>query len=112
MEDHKEKQYKKFKKLDEAWRNDMLGRTEEEVRKVITDAAMNLVTLETAKQFDEDLARLKEELATANEIYKEGKKSNLLKIEFLIEALRSRGCDVPGIEDFVKGAKKSNNDNL
>lgn len=105
MQDPKDKQYKKFQKLEEAWRHEMMQRPDEEVDKAIRDSAMNLVTLELAKELDEDLQRLQEELKTAREQYTNGKKTNLLKIEYLVEVLRSRGRDVPGVKDFVKSAK-------
>jgi hypothetical protein len=105
QQDPKERQFKKFKKfLDEEWRNDLMGRTDEEVDKEIRTAAMNLVTLEMAKEFDEDLKSLKDQLATANAQYTDGKKTNLVKIEFLIEVLRGRGVDVPSVEDFIRSA--------
>lgn len=108
-EDEKTKQYKRFKKLDEAWRNDMLGRPAEEVYKVITTTAINDVQLKLAKQFDEDLNRLKEQVKEAGAVYSEGAKQNKLEIEFLIECLRSRGEDVPSPEDFLKEAANAVN---
>lgn len=105
-QDPREKQFKKFQKnLPEDWRNDMMSRTADEVKKAALKAAMNLVTLELAKEFDEDLQELREALKTAQEVYTQGKKKNLIEIEFLIEVLRSRGEDVPGVEDFIKGAR-------
>lgn len=106
MQDPKEKQHKKFQKLDEEWRTSSMSQPDADIDKGIRDAAMNLVTLEMAKEFDEDLIALKEAVKTASEQYTEGKKQNLLKIEFLIEVLRSRGRDVPGVEDFLKSVKK------
>lgn len=103
-----EKQLKRFKKLEEEWRSEMLSRNDLDVETAIRDSAMNLVTLEMAKEFDEDLNRLKEELKTAQESYSEGKKVNLLKIEFLAEVLRGRGrTDIPTINDFIKGSRKA-----
>lgn len=102
-----DKQLKKFKKLEEEWRSEMLSRNDTDVETAIRDSAMNLVTLEMAKEFDEDLNSLREQLKTAQETYTEGKKINLLKIEFLAEVLRSRGrTDIPAIDDFIKGSKK------
>ena len=108
-----EKQQKKFNKLSEEWRHEMMSAGDDDVENSIRSAAINLVTLELAKEFDEDLAALKEQLKVANEQYTEGKKINLTKIEFLTEVLRSRGrTDIPGVEDFVRTAKKDivNND--
>lgn len=102
--DPKEKQFKDFKKLDEEWRNEEMGKQTAEVYKDIVSRAMNIVRLDMAKDFDEDLKRLAEELKTAREPYTEGKKTNNLEIRFLIEVLKSRGEKVPGIEDFMQSA--------
>jgi hypothetical protein len=99
-----EKQQKKFRKLPPEWCEAMLGADDFDIDKGIKTAAISLVTLELAKQFDEDLISLQEQLSTAQEQYKEGKKENLLKIEFLIEVLRSRGRDVPDAKTFIKQA--------
>jgi|ERR1019366_5517631 hypothetical protein len=109
MDDQKDKQYKRFKKIDESWRQDMLGRQTEEVYKVITKTAMNDIQLALAKQFDEDLNKLKEQVKEAGAIYSEGHKMNVLQLEFLCECLRSRGENVPGIEDFLKDAANAVN---
>lgn len=96
MKDQREAQLKKFKRLDEEWRADVISRKNpEELNKMIRDAAVNMVELRIAKQLDEDLARIKEELATANEVYKEGEAENALRIEFLVDALRCMGVNVP-----------------
>jgi uncharacterized protein YodC (DUF2158 family) len=89
-----DKQFKKFQKLDEEWRNAAMSMKPEEINRLIRDAAVNIVNLRLAKELDEDIARLKEELATANEGYKAGDKENSLRIEFLVECLRSQGVVV------------------
>jgi hypothetical protein len=99
------KREKKFKKLDEAWRNDMMSRKDPEIDEAIKKSAIALVQLELAKDMDEDLLRLKEELATANAQYTDGKKDNLIRIEFLVQLLKSRGRDVPDIKTLVKSAR-------
>lgn len=91
-----DKQYKKFKKLDEEWRNAALGMEVEDINKLIRDCAVNIVELALAKGLDEDLARLREELATAEKQYKDGAKINNLRIEFLVEVLRGRGIEIAG----------------
>jgi hypothetical protein len=110
MADAKEKQFKRFKKLPEEWRNDMMGRGRDELFKKIADAAIAIVASETAKQFDQDIAKLKEQLATAQEGYKETKNTKSLQIEFLIETLRSQGVDVPSLQDFISGAVRVGDD--
>lgn len=109
-DDTKQKQYKRFQQLDEDWRNDMLSRSDDDIQQTIVKAALANVGLDLAKALDQDLARIKEELATANEMYREGKKTNNIRVEFLAEVLRGRGRDIPGPEDFVKGAQKKVSD--
>lgn len=104
QEDARQKELKAFKKLSEEWRNQQLGATKEEVFKEITKTAINTVQLNVAKELDEDLKSLQEQLKAAREIYTEGTKTNNLKIKFLVDVLRSRGVDVPSPEDFVKKA--------
>ena len=108
-DDAKTKQHKRFKKLDEEWRQDMLERQTPELYKAVTTTAINNVQLELAKQFDEDLNRLKEQVKEAGAVYSEGAKQNKLEIEFLVECLRSRGEDVPSPEDFLKEAANAIN---
>lgn len=111
-QDPKEKQFKKFKKLDESWRNEMMSRPTEEVNAAIRKSAIDNVVLAMAKELDEDLKRLQEELATARQQYTEGTKLNNIRIEFLVEVLRGRGVDVPSVEDFLEGAKKTSKEEL
>lgn len=101
-----EAQLKKFKKIDEDWRNDMMSRDSEDLNKVIRDCAINNVVLALAKAADPDLARIAEELATAKAVYTDGTKANNLKIEFLVEVLRSQGVDIPDVSAFCKALAK------
>jgi hypothetical protein len=104
-DDAKTKQYKRFKKLDEEWRQEQLGATTEDLFGKITKTAMDDFQLAMAKDFDEDLAKLKEQVKVAQEPYSEGKKANKLRIEFLIQVLEDRGCpNIPSISDFIKAA--------
>ncbi len=95
----------KFSALEESWRDEKMSRQNEDINSDIVETVMNLVALEAAKALDTDLQSLQEQVKVAREVYTEGKKSNLLKIEFLIEVLRSRGLNVPGVKDFVKKVK-------
>jgi hypothetical protein len=103
-EDSKKKQYKKFQKLDEAWRTDMMALDTPSVYKKIQEVAINDVQLTMAKNFDEDLKKLKEQVKVANEPYSQGAKENKIRLEYLLETLRSRGEDVPSVSDFIKEA--------
>jgi len=108
-DDSKKKQYKKFQKLDEAWRTDMMALDSPSLYKKISDTAINDVQLAMAKQFDEDLAALKEQVKVAQEPYSLGHKENVVRIEYLLECLVSRGEKVPGIRDFLRKAADSIN---
>jgi len=99
--DTKDKKLKKFNKLPEEWRNELMSSDTAAVRKAISECAMNVVALRAAKDLDEDLASLKEQVKVANEVYSVGEKTNMTKIEFLVETLRGRGEVVPSIESFL-----------
>jgi len=98
----KTKNDKKFKTLDEEWCNSAQSMNREEIDNAVRTAAMNMVALEAAKELDEDLASLKEQVKVAGEIYTQGRKENLLKIEFLVGVFRGRGIEVPDAKDFAK----------
>lgn len=95
--------YKKFKKLPKDWRSDMLSRKGDDLKKEAFSKLCNLINLRLAKAADENLARIKEELATATEMYRTGEKENLLSMEFIIEVLRSQGdTSVSSVDDFIR----------
>ena len=104
-EDSRQKQLKAFRKLPEEWRSAQLGTKDIQVLyKQITTVAINTVQLNIAKELDEDLKNLKEQVKNAQEVYTEGNKTNALKIKFLVDILRDRGEDVPDPEVFLKKA--------
>jgi hypothetical protein len=105
-DDPRQKQLKKFEKLPEEWRQSQLGAKTQEVYETITKVAIATVQLDLAKELDADLASLKEQVKTANEPYSEGRKTNNLKIQFLVDNLKSRGENVPDIECFLSAAAK------
>jgi hypothetical protein len=102
------KRDRKFATLPEEWRNQMMAsnRSDVEIDSEIKKAAVSLVNLELAKALDEDLIALREQLQVAQSVYTEGKKENLIRIEFLIDVLRSRGRDVPSVQSYIKSAKE------
>lgn len=104
VEDQRQKELKAYKKLPEDWRNQQLGAQTPDVYKQILKSAINIVQLAIAKEMDQDLAALKEQVKVAQAIYSDGTKENNLKIKFLVDVLRGRGEDVPDPEDFVKQA--------
>jgi|WetSurMetagenome_2_1015567.scaffolds.fasta_scaffold22266_5 hypothetical protein len=103
-EEQKQKQLKNFKKLSEEWRNEKLGAQTPDLYKSILTAAMNIVQLAIAKELDQDLANLKEQVKVAQQGYSDGTKENNLRIQFLVEVLRGRGEDVPDPDDFIRKA--------
>jgi hypothetical protein len=104
QEDAHQKKLKKFAKLPEEWRQNQLGAHTPEAYKEILRCAMNIVQLAMAKEMDQDLKNLKEQVKNAQEQYTEGTKTNNLKISFLVDMLKGRGEDVPDPEDFIRKA--------
>ena len=102
--DSRQKQLKKFSKLSEEWRSAKLGAQTPELYKAILKCSMNVVQLEIAKDLDQDLKNLKEQVKTASAQYTDGKKENNLQIAFLVDVLKGRGEDVPDPEDFIRKA--------
>ena len=105
--DSKAKQLKKFSKLDEEWRADQMAKEAPDIFQTVTKIAINTVELDIAKDEDEDLARLTEELKIAREPYTLGRKENNLKIQYLVRVLKDRGVNVDGIPGLVKKAVKN-----
>jgi hypothetical protein len=99
---------KKFKSLPDDWKSSRLSTKDpDELKAEITRCAMNHIALDLAQKVDPDLLSLASQIATAREVYKEGKKTALLKIEFLMEALKGMGVvGIPSIDDFLSAAAK------
>lgn len=97
-----DKQHKRFLKLPEDWRMGALSKKTEEINAEIRNVAVNDIQLEAAKKMDVDLAQKKEAAKVAGEQYSEGHKMNKIKLEFLIETLRSRGENVVSAEEFLR----------
>jgi hypothetical protein len=105
--DSKAKQLKKFSKLDDEWRSEQLSKKAPDLFQTITKIAIDTVELDLAKDEDQDLARLQEELKTAREPYTLGRKENNLKIQYLVQVLKDQGVNVEGISGLVKKAVKN-----
>lgn len=99
---------KKFKSLADDWKSSRLSTKDpDELKAEITRCAMNHIALDLAQKVDPDLLSLQSQITTAREVYKEGKKESLLKIEFLMEALKGMGVvGIPSIDDFLTAAAK------
>lgn len=104
--DSKAKQLKKFNKLDEEWRSEQLSKQTPDLFQTITKIAINTVELDLAKDEDQDLARLSEELKIAREPYSLGRKENNLKIQYLVQVLKDQGVNVDGLPGLLKQAAK------
>lgn len=105
VEEQKEKQNKRFKKLPEEWRNaQMAEKKEAKLYELIGRYAMEVIATKAAKLFDQDLISLKEKVADISAGYSDREKGALLRIEFVMAVLKSRGLDVPSLEDFLAGA--------
>ena len=105
--DSKAKQLKKFAKLSDDWRDDQLSKQTPDIFKAISATAIANVQLDIAKDLDEDLARLQEDLKTAREPYTLGRKENNLKIQFLVQVLSDRGENVDGLHGLLKQAAEA-----
>ena len=101
------KQLKKFAKLSDDWRDDQLSKQTPDIFKAISATAIANVQLDIAKDLDEDLARLQEDLKTAREPYTLGRKENNLKIQFLVQVLSDRGENVDGLHGLLKQAAEA-----
>ncbi len=81
----------KFDSLDKDFQDKMAASTPEEIRGVIAQVALNQEELQKAKENDEDLANLKEQVALASEDYSSGTKMNRLRIQFAKRCLEDKG---------------------
>lgn len=96
------KKQERFESLGGEWCDAIKGKTTEEIKLEIGKAAMSNAALKLAQKADQDLANLKEQVQVANAVYKDGLKTNDIKIEFMIDQLSYRGVDIPSIDDFLR----------
>jgi hypothetical protein len=82
---------KKFDILDEDWKDKFAAATPDDINGEIAKVAKDQEALDKAKDEDQDLASLKEQVSTANEPYRDGKKANRAKIQWLVQVLGDRG---------------------
>jgi len=110
-EDARQKRLKKFQKgLPLDWRQEVIEKGPDVAEKMIRDVAINDVQNAIAQEMDEDLARLKEQVKEAKAGYSEAHKTNQLKLEFLVDYLRSEGRDIPDPEVFLRAAANGGED--
>jgi hypothetical protein len=84
---------KKFDILDEDWKDKFASATTEDLNLEIAKTAKDQEALEKVQDEDQDLASLKEQVKTAMEPYRDGKKANRAKIQWLVQVLGDRGAE-------------------
>jgi hypothetical protein len=80
-----------FQDLDEDFRNSIQAMDETDVRRRISDVALDQANLMSAKDEDVDLQKAKEVAKEAGAVYRDGTKANKLKISFCKRVLEDRG---------------------
>jgi hypothetical protein len=103
----KEKQQKKYAKLNPEWRQNCLQMTDDQLEAEILKVALSDLSNKMAQEMDPDIADLKEKLTVATEPYKSIANENKIKTPFVVEILEGRGKDVPSYASFLKKAAKS-----
>lgn len=84
-----------FKDLSEDFKDNTAAMPSDELKKLVGKLALDQVALENAKEADEDLKNLQEQVTTAQQPYKEGFKQTKLSIRFIRRILKDRGESTP-----------------
>lgn len=80
-----------FDALEQEWKDRLNVMDEVTIRKEISKVALDQVALMQAKKEDEDLKAKQEAYKIASEVYREGTKTNKLKVEYAKSVLDSQG---------------------
>jgi|SRR5882757_11533482 len=80
-----------FAEISSEWKDAVMQSNEEEVRKRISEVALNDEALSKAKESDSDLKMKQAEAKVANAVYRDGFKANRLKIKFAKQVLEGQG---------------------
>jgi FtsZ-binding cell division protein ZapB len=80
-----------FADLSEDFRDSIDRMTRDEIKAAICGVTLAQLELEEAQKADEDYQSLKEQFSEAGAIYREGAKSNKLKIQYAKQALEGKG---------------------
>ena len=80
-----------FEALPSEFKDAVLGSNEAEIRGRISNVALTQQELLEAAKEDLDFQSKKEAAKAAGEVYREGAKSNQLKIKFMRQVLQSQG---------------------
>jgi len=83
--------FDKVKEVDPEFVNTVYTLTEEQLKEKIVALTRNEQEMDQAKSGDMDLARIREELKTANETYSGPLKASKLKKKLILEVLGTRG---------------------
>jgi predicted neutral ceramidase superfamily lipid hydrolase len=81
----------RFEDLDSDYKSAIDSASEEEIRRRISEAALNEAQNQENKKQDQDLKEKKEAAKMAGEQYKEATKSNKLRIGYARSILEARG---------------------
>jgi hypothetical protein len=101
MAKKKKQQESEYSALPPEWVEKMNGSVVYELDIELREVVNNVICLIAAEKLDPHLAELKEQLASAQEFYKHGKKIGDLKAKFLLELLRARGVNIKSVEEFL-----------
>lgn len=80
-----------FKMVTKSEREDYEKLDEGQINAKIAEIAKNNAALEEAKALDEDLARARDAVSVAGEVYRDGSKANKQRIAFLRQMLSDKG---------------------
>jgi hypothetical protein len=81
----------KLKNIDPNFLDEVMGMSSDELKSRIVLIAKHVEEIKTAKEQDDDLKRMKEQVKVAGETYSEPLKAASLKTKFIIELLLAKG---------------------
>lgn len=88
---NKKKDKDKFEDLDQDFKNEINGKSPEEIKKVVAKVALDQNELMKAKKLDQDLQDKLELAKEAGAVYREGTKMNKLRIGYCSQVLEDKG---------------------
>ena len=80
-----------FADLDQEFMDNLAAASEDEIRKKVTEIAMETEALRAAKAEDEDLKAARARLSEAGRVYSEQEKGSKLRLKFVRSILKGRG---------------------
>lgn len=82
-----------YEYVNQEFKGKVEGATDEQIKAIIAEVAMNDAALKDAKKKDQDLKDKREALKDANSIYADGAKANGQRIAYCRMILEARGKD-------------------